>query len=171
MRGRGSLGSRGGRESQRAQRCGGTIFVLGGSAVCTFPPLGARPRPSRSAGTFPLAWRGLNQPRCASRRCHVTRAGSAVLTRRLYLHRQPRGLVRLQGQKEPSTTLSVRFLPLPNMKKAEMGRFNISPDEDSSSYSSNSDFNYSYPTKQAALKRWEMCAFLKTACVHRKFFT
>lgn len=28
----------GGRESQRAQRCGGTIFVLGGSAVCTFPP-------------------------------------------------------------------------------------------------------------------------------------
>lgn len=113
----------------------------------------------------------MNQPRCASRRCHVTRAGSAVLTRRLYLHRQPRGLVRLQGQKELSTTLSVRFLPLPNMKKAEMGRFNISPDEDSSSYSSNSDFNYSYPTKQAALKRWEMCAFLKTACVHRKFFT
>ncbi|KAM9671793.1 sodium-coupled neutral amino acid symporter 2 isoform 1-T2 [Trichechus inunguis] len=38
------------------------------------------------------------------------------------------------------------------MKKAEMGRFNISPEEDSSSYSSNSDFNYSYPTKQAALK-------------------
>ncbi|CAO2601158.1 Sodium-coupled neutral amino acid symporter 2 [Lemmus lemmus] len=38
------------------------------------------------------------------------------------------------------------------MKKTEMGRFNISPDEDSSSYSSNSDFNYSYPTKQAALK-------------------
>ncbi|XP_036106984.1 sodium-coupled neutral amino acid transporter 2 isoform X1 [Molossus molossus] len=38
------------------------------------------------------------------------------------------------------------------MKKAEVGRFNISPDEDSSSYSSNSDFNYSYPTKQAALK-------------------
>lgn len=41
------------------------------------------------------------------------------------------------------------------MKKAEVGRFSISPDEDSSSYSSNSDFNYSYPTKQAALKRWE----------------
>ncbi|XP_058511708.1 sodium-coupled neutral amino acid symporter 2 isoform X2 [Ochotona princeps] len=38
------------------------------------------------------------------------------------------------------------------MRKAEMGRFNISPDEDSSSYSSNSDFNYSYPTKQAAMK-------------------
>ncbi|EHB17347.1 Sodium-coupled neutral amino acid transporter 2 [Heterocephalus glaber] len=38
------------------------------------------------------------------------------------------------------------------MKKTEMGRFNISPDEDSSSYSSNSDFNYAYPTKQAALK-------------------
>ncbi|CAH6791382.1 sodium-coupled neutral amino acid symporter 2 isoform X1 [Phodopus roborovskii] len=38
------------------------------------------------------------------------------------------------------------------MKKTEMGRFNISPDEDSSSYSSNSDFNYSYPTKQASLK-------------------
>ncbi|ELK36389.1 Sodium-coupled neutral amino acid transporter 2 [Myotis davidii] len=38
------------------------------------------------------------------------------------------------------------------MKKAEVGRFSISPDEDSSSYSSNSDFNYSYPTKQAALK-------------------
>uniref|UniRef100_A0A8C8ZAG4 Sodium-coupled neutral amino acid symporter 2 n=1 Tax=Prolemur simus TaxID=1328070 RepID=A0A8C8ZAG4_PROSS len=38
------------------------------------------------------------------------------------------------------------------MKKSEMGRFNISPDEDSSSYSSNSDFNYSYPSKQAALK-------------------
>lgn len=38
------------------------------------------------------------------------------------------------------------------MKKTEMGRFNISPDEDSSSYSSNGDFNYSYPTKQAALK-------------------
>ena len=48
------------------------------------------------------------------------------------------------------------------MKKTEMGRFNISPDEDSSSYSSNSDFNYSYPTTQAALKRWEkLCAFLK----------
>ncbi|KFO27262.1 sodium-coupled neutral amino acid transporter 2 isoform X1 [Fukomys damarensis] len=39
-----------------------------------------------------------------------------------------------------------------SMKKTEMGRFNISPDEDSSSYSSNSDFNYAYPTKQAALK-------------------
>ncbi|XP_042533684.1 sodium-coupled neutral amino acid transporter 2 [Dipodomys spectabilis] len=39
-----------------------------------------------------------------------------------------------------------------SMKKTQMGRFNISPDEDSSSYSSNSDFNYSYPTKQAALK-------------------
>uniref|UniRef100_A0A2I3HYM7 Uncharacterized protein n=1 Tax=Nomascus leucogenys TaxID=61853 RepID=A0A2I3HYM7_NOMLE len=38
------------------------------------------------------------------------------------------------------------------MKKAKMGWFSISPDEDSSSYSSNSDFNYSYPTKQAALK-------------------
>lgn len=55
------------------------------------------------------------------------------------------------------------------MKKTEMGRFNISPDEDSSSYSSNSDFNYSYPTKQAALKRWEKCALQKkkkkkTAC-------
>ena len=48
------------------------------------------------------------------------------------------------------------------MKKAEMGRFNISPDEDSSSYSSNSDFNNYYPTKQAALKRWEkLCPFLK----------
>ncbi|XP_067420254.1 sodium-coupled neutral amino acid symporter 2 [Emydura macquarii macquarii] len=34
------------------------------------------------------------------------------------------------------------------MTKAEMSKFNISPDEDSSSYSSNSnDFNYSYPTK------------------------
>lgn len=39
-----------------------------------------------------------------------------------------------------------------SMRKAEMGRFNISPDEDSSSYSSNSDFNYSYPSKQAAMK-------------------
>ncbi|XP_027714751.1 sodium-coupled neutral amino acid transporter 2 isoform X1 [Vombatus ursinus] len=40
------------------------------------------------------------------------------------------------------------------MTKAEMGRFNISPDEDSSSYSSNSnDFTYSYPTKQAAMKK------------------
>ncbi|XP_028910460.1 sodium-coupled neutral amino acid transporter 2 [Ornithorhynchus anatinus] len=39
------------------------------------------------------------------------------------------------------------------MTKAEMGRFNISPDEDSSSYSSNSnEFPYTYPTKQAALK-------------------
>lgn len=50
-----------------------------------------------------------------------------------------------QGQKE---------LARGGMRKAEMGRFNISPDEDSSSYSSNSDFNYSYPTKQAAMKRW-----------------
>ncbi|XP_006126540.1 sodium-coupled neutral amino acid symporter 2 isoform X2 [Pelodiscus sinensis] len=34
------------------------------------------------------------------------------------------------------------------MTKAEMSKFNISPDEDSSSYSSNSnDYNYSYPTK------------------------
>lgn len=47
------------------------------------------------------------------------------------------------------------------MKKTEMGRFNISPDEDSSSYSSNSDFNYSYPTKQAALKRWGESALQK----------
>ena len=67
--------------------------------------------------------------------------------------------------------VSARFLPLPNMKKAEVGRFSISPDEDSSSYSSNGDFNYSYPTKQAALKRWEMCASFKAAYVHRKFFT
>lgn len=35
----------------------------------------ARPRPSRAAGTFPLAWPGMNQPRCASRRRHVTAAG------------------------------------------------------------------------------------------------
>ncbi|KAL8222683.1 UNVERIFIED_CONTAM: hypothetical protein K2H54_077938 [Gekko kuhli] len=39
----------------------------------------------------------------------------------------------------------------PNMTKAEMGKLNTSPDEDSSSYSSN-DFNYPYPTKPAALK-------------------
>ena len=40
------------------------------------------------------------------------------------------------------------------MSSAEMGRFNISPDEDSSSYSSNSnDFSYPYPTKPAAMKR------------------
>nr|XP_060633547.1 sodium-coupled neutral amino acid symporter 2 [Anolis sagrei ordinatus] len=39
------------------------------------------------------------------------------------------------------------------MTKAEMGKLNTTPDEDSSSYSSNSnDFNYPYPTKQAALK-------------------
>uniref|UniRef100_H0V1L2 Sodium-coupled neutral amino acid symporter 2 n=1 Tax=Cavia porcellus TaxID=10141 RepID=H0V1L2_CAVPO len=38
------------------------------------------------------------------------------------------------------------------MKKTEMGRFNISPDEDSSSYSSNSDFNYAYSSKQAVMK-------------------
>lgn len=47
------------------------------------------------------------------------------------------------------------------MKKAEVGRFSISPDEDSSSYSSNSDFNNYYPTKQAALKRWEKFCPLK----------
>lgn len=120
----------------------------------------ARPRPSRSAGTFPLAWPGMNQPRCASRRRHVTtaggRAGAAVLTRRLYLlRRQPRGPVHHQGQKEPVFIAAPSIPPGASMKKAEMGRFNISPDEDSSSYSSNSDFNYSYPTKQAALKRWE----------------
>lgn len=40
------------------------------------------------------------------------------------------------------------------MSSAEMGKFNISPDEDSSSYSSNSnDFSYPYPTKPAAMKR------------------
>lgn len=33
-----------------------------------------------------------------------------------------------------------------------MGRLGISPDEDSSSFSSNSDFSFSYPAKQAALK-------------------
>ncbi|XP_060633547.2 sodium-coupled neutral amino acid symporter 2 [Anolis sagrei] len=39
------------------------------------------------------------------------------------------------------------------MTKAEMGKLNTTPDEDSSSYSSNSnDFNYPYPTKQASLK-------------------
>lgn len=40
------------------------------------------------------------------------------------------------------------------MTKAEMGKLNTSPDEDSSSYSSN-DFNYPYPTKPAAIKRSE----------------
>lgn len=36
------------------------------------------------------------------------------------------------------------------MSSAEMGKFNISPDEDSSSYSSNSnDYSYPYPTKPA----------------------
>lgn len=60
--------------------------------------------------------------------------------------------VRREGQKESSVARRFRFLPAPSMKKAEVGRFSISPDEDSSSYSSNSDFNYSYPTKQAALK-------------------
>ncbi|NWQ68831.1 S38A2 protein, partial [Neopipo cinnamomea] len=40
-----------------------------------------------------------------------------------------------------------------SMSSAEMGKFNISPDEDSSSYSSNSnDFSYPYPTKPAAMK-------------------
>ncbi|NWI57441.1 S38A2 protein, partial [Calyptomena viridis] len=40
-----------------------------------------------------------------------------------------------------------------DMSSAEMGKFNISPDEDSSSYSSNSnDFSYPYPTKPAAMK-------------------
>ncbi|XP_062990038.1 sodium-coupled neutral amino acid symporter 2 [Elgaria multicarinata webbii] len=39
------------------------------------------------------------------------------------------------------------------MTKAEMGKLNMTPDEDSSSYSSNSnDFSYSYPTKPAAMK-------------------
>ncbi|NXL85312.1 S38A2 protein, partial [Alectura lathami] len=39
------------------------------------------------------------------------------------------------------------------MSSAEMGKFNISPDEDSSSYSSNSnDYSYPYPTKPAAMK-------------------
>ncbi|XP_010214935.1 PREDICTED: sodium-coupled neutral amino acid transporter 2 isoform X1 [Tinamus guttatus] len=39
------------------------------------------------------------------------------------------------------------------MSHAEMGKFNISPDEDSSSYSSNSnDYSYPYPTKPAAMK-------------------
>uniref|UniRef100_A0A8D0L5W0 Sodium-coupled neutral amino acid symporter 2 n=1 Tax=Sphenodon punctatus TaxID=8508 RepID=A0A8D0L5W0_SPHPU len=39
------------------------------------------------------------------------------------------------------------------MTKAEMGKLNMSPDEDSSSYSSNSnDFSYSYPTKQVVMK-------------------
>ncbi|NXS11434.1 S38A2 protein, partial [Neodrepanis coruscans] len=40
-----------------------------------------------------------------------------------------------------------------DMSSAEMGKFNISPDEDSSSYSSNSnDFSYPYPTKPATMK-------------------
>ncbi|XP_042323181.1 sodium-coupled neutral amino acid transporter 2 [Sceloporus undulatus] len=39
------------------------------------------------------------------------------------------------------------------MTKAEMGKLNTTPDEDSSSYSSNSnDFAYPYPTKPTALK-------------------
>lgn len=83
----------------------------------------------------------------------MTWADAAVLTHPLYFRRQLRGPVHRQGQKEASVTRSIRFLQVSSMKKAEMGRFNISPDEDSSSYSSNSDFNYSYPTKQAALKR------------------
>lgn len=136
----------------QARRGSGTIFVLRGSAVCTFPPLGAPP-PLALGWYFSTRLARVNQPRCAARRRHVTRAGAAVLTRRLYLRRQLRGPVHRQGQKEPSVTRSIQFFPVPSMKKAEMGRFNISPDEDSSSYSSNSDFNYSYPTKQAALKR------------------
>ncbi|XP_075584093.1 sodium-coupled neutral amino acid symporter 2 isoform X1 [Pelecanus crispus] len=39
------------------------------------------------------------------------------------------------------------------MSSAEMGKFGVSPEEDSSSYSSNSnDFSYPYPTKPAAMK-------------------
>lgn len=68
--------------------------------------------------------------------------------------------MRRQGQKEARAARPAPFLPI-SMKKTEMGRFNISPDEDSSSYSSNSDFNYSYPTKQAALKRWGESALQK----------
>lgn len=68
-------------------------------AVGTFPPLGSPPPRAREAGTFPLARRGLNQPRCAARRRHVTRAGRAlrVLTRRLYLRPQAGGRADARG--------------------------------------------------------------------------
>lgn len=63
-------------------------------------------------------------------------------------HLRRRGESRRQGQK------SGRRAPTPGiataMSSAEMGKFNISPDEDSSSYSSNSnDYSYPYPTKPA----------------------
>jgi hypothetical protein len=60
-----------------AQRRGGIIFVLAAPQSVLFRP-SARPRPSRSAGTFPLAWPGMNQPRCAARLRHVIGGGRAL---------------------------------------------------------------------------------------------
>lgn len=83
--------------------------------------------PPRAAGTFPPAGGGGGwRPRDQRGRGGVLTAGSSA------------------GGRARS------------MKKAEMGRLGISPDEDSSSFSSNSDFSFSYPAKQAALKRCEI---------------
>lgn len=62
----GGLGARG-------AAVGSSLFFATQPSVLFRPS--ARPRPSRAAGTFPLAWPGMNQPSCAARRRHVTTAG------------------------------------------------------------------------------------------------
>lgn len=73
----------------------------------------------RAPGTFPLAWRGMNQPRCAARRRHVVGGGRRspdappfYLRRRGRLEGQP---VRRQGQKEASQPASQ---PPPRVRRA-----------------------------------------------------
>lgn len=158
-------------QGDRAQRRGGWRGASAGASLFSRPrrryfSAPRRAPAPRSPGTFPLAWRGMNQPRCAARRRHVVRGGggrarAAVLTRRLLPSQAAsRASAPPRTKGSPRRERAAHRPSLPSsMKKTEMGRFNISPDEDSSSYSSNSDFNYSYPTKQAALKRWEkeMC--------------
>lgn len=111
---------------------------LGGSPAPRPPPLCARapraPRPllvlfhSAAGGRARATWR----PPCPLRHWRRLPPPQARPPRR-------------QGQKSGPC----------DMSSAEMGKFNISPDEDSSSYSSNSnDFSYPYPTKPAAMKRW-----------------
>lgn len=70
--GRGGPGSAPGRLEGR--RGGASLFSRPRRRYFSAPLRAPAPR---SPGTFPLAWRGMNQPRCAARRRHVVGGGRA----------------------------------------------------------------------------------------------
>lgn len=66
-------GSGGAGLGRRGAALGPSLFSAARLSVLFRPSV--RPRPSRSAGTFPLAWPRVNKPCCAAWRRHVTWAG------------------------------------------------------------------------------------------------